>query len=136
MRRWRRAPRGPPPRFGCGGGEGTAARTMSAAVVEFLVTGDEVMRGLIADTNTQITAARLYPLGLALRRTTVVGDRGEDIRRALLEISVRADYCIVSGGLGPTADDLTAACAAPAAGVPLRTHDPSLEQRRRRWAKI
>jgi len=109
---------------------------MSAAVVEFLVTGDEVMRGLIADTNTQITAARLYPLGLALRRTTVVGDRGEDIRRALLEISVRADYCIVSGGLGPTADDLTAACAAQAAGVPLRTHEPWLEHLRRRWAKI
>ena len=109
---------------------------MSAAIVEFLVTGDEVMRGLIADTNTQITAARLYPLGLALRRTTVVGDRGEDIRRALLEISVRADYCIVSGGLGPTADDLTAACAAQAAGVPLRTHEPWLEHLRRRWAKI
>jgi len=109
---------------------------MSAAVVEFLVTGDEVMRGLIADTNTQITATRLYPLGLALRRTTVVGDRGEDIRRALLEISVRADYCIVSGGLGPTADDLTAACAAQAAGVPLRTHEPWLEHLRRRWAKI
>jgi nicotinamide-nucleotide amidase len=109
---------------------------MSAAVVEFLVTGDEVMRGLIADTNTQITATRLYPLGLALRRTTVVGDRGEDIRRALLEISVRADYCIVSGGLGPTADDLTAACAAQAAGVPLRTHEPWLEHLRQRWAKI
>ena len=109
---------------------------MSTAVVEFLVTGDEVMRGLIADTNTQITATRLYPLGLALRRTTVVGDRGEDIRRALLEISVRADYCIVSGGLGPTADDLTAACAAQAAGVPLRTYEPWLEHLRRRWAKI
>jgi competence/damage-inducible protein CinA-like protein len=109
---------------------------MSALVVEFLVTGDEVMRGLIADTNTQITATRLYPLGFALRRTTVVGDRGEDIRRALLEISVRADYCIVSGGLGPTADDLTAACAAQAAGVPMRTHQPWLDHLRQRWAKI
>ena len=85
---------------------------MTAPAVEFLVTGDEVMRGLIADTNTQITASKLYPLGLALRRTTVVGDREEDIRRALLEIGARADFCIVSGGLGPTSDDLTAACAA------------------------
>ena len=56
---------------------------MTAPVVEFVVTGDEVMRGLIADTNTAMTAARLYPLGLSLRRTTVVGDREEDIRRAL-----------------------------------------------------
>lgn len=109
---------------------------MTAPVVEFLVTGDEVMRGLIADTNTQIAATKLYPLGLALRRTTVVADRGEDIRRALLEISVRADFCVVSGGLGPTADDLTAACAAQAAGVPLRTHEPWFEHLQQRWAKI
>jgi len=109
---------------------------MSAPIVEFVVTGDEVMRGLIADTNTQITAARLYPLGLRLRRTTVVGDRGEDIRRALLETSVRADFCIVSGGLGPTADDLTAACAAQAAGVPMRTHQPWIAHLHARWARI
>jgi nicotinamide-nucleotide amidase len=109
---------------------------MTAPILEFLVTGDEVMRGLIADTNTQITAAKLYPLGLSLRRTSVVADRGEDIRRALLEISARADFCLVSGGLGPTSDDLTAACAAQAAGVPLRTHEPWLAHLQQRWAKI
>ena len=109
---------------------------MSAPIVEFLVTGDEVMKGLIADTNTQITASKLYPLALSLRRTTVVGDRPEDIRKALLEIGARADFCIVSGGLGPTSDDLTAACAAEAAGVPMRTYQPWLEHLRRRWAKI
>jgi nicotinamide-nucleotide amidase len=107
---------------------------MNAPIVEFIVTGDEVMRGTIADTNTQITASRLYPLGLALRRTTVVGDRGEDIRRALLETSVRADFCLVSGGLGPTSDDLTAACAAQAAGVGMRRDEAWLERMRRRWA--
>jgi len=109
---------------------------MTAPTVEFLVTGDEVMKGLIADTNTQITAAKLYPLGLSLRRTTVVGDRAEDIRKALLEIGARADFCIVSGGLGPTSDDLTAACAAEAAGVPMRTYEPWLDHLKRRWAKI
>jgi competence/damage-inducible protein CinA-like protein len=109
---------------------------MTAPLVEFLVTGDEVMRGLIADTNTQITASKLYPLGLGLRRTTVVGDRAEDIRRALLEIGARADFCIVSGGLGPTSDDLTAGCAAQAAGVPMRTHEPWLDHLRQRWARI
>ncbi len=105
-------------------------------VVEFIVTGDEVMRGTIADTNTALTASRLYPLGLQLRRTTVVGDRGEDIRRALLETSPRADFCIVSGGLGPTSDDLTAACAAQAAGVPLRRDAQWLESLRNRWTKV
>jgi nicotinamide-nucleotide amidase len=107
-----------------------------AAIVEFIVTGDEVMRGLIADTNTAMTASRLYPLGLSLRRTTVVGDRGEDIRRALLETGVRADFCIVSGGLGPTSDDLTAACAAEAKRVRLVTHEPWIAHLHARWAKI
>ena len=102
-------------------------------VVEFVVTGDEVMRGAIADTNTAETAARLYPLGVALRRTVVVGDRAEDIRSALLEASVRADFCIVSGGLGPTADDLTAECAAQAAGVPMRLDQGWLTGLRERW---
>src|SRR5258708_18963676 len=104
----------------------------SPPTVEFVVTGDEVMRGTIADTNTAYTAALLYPLGLSLRRTVVVGDRGEDVRRALLEASARADFCIVSGGLGPTADDLTAECAAQAAGVPLRLDEAWLARRRRR----
>src|SRR5207249_3380444 len=90
---------------------------MNAPIVEFIVTGDEVMRGVIADTNTAMTASRLYPLGFALRRTVVVGDRQEDIVRALQETAPRADFCVVSGGLGPTSDDLTAACAARAAGV-------------------
>jgi nicotinamide-nucleotide amidase len=109
---------------------------MTNAIVEFIVTGDEVMRGLIADTNTAMTASRLYPLGLALRRTVVVGDREEDIVRALRETAPRADFCIVSGGLGPTSDDLTAACAAQAAGVAMRRHEPWIEHLHQRWAKI
>ncbi|HEY2027872.1 MAG TPA: CinA family nicotinamide mononucleotide deamidase-related protein [Myxococcales bacterium] len=115
---------------------GVNPQASQALIVEFIVTGDEVMRGLIADTNTALTASRLHPLGLSLRRTTVVGDRGEDIRRALLETSVRADFCIVSGGLGPTSDDLTAACAAEAAGVKLITHQPWIAHLHERWAKI
>jgi nicotinamide-nucleotide amidase len=103
-------------------------------IVEFVVTGDEVMRGTIADTNTAQTAARLYPLGVQLRRTVVVADRGEDIRRALLEASARADFCIVSGGLGPTADDLTAECAAQARGVPLQLDEGWLAHLRKRWS--
>lgn len=109
---------------------------MTSPIVEFIVTGDEVMRGQIADTNTQLTSSKLYPMGLTLRRTTVVGDRSDDIRRALLETSARADYCIVSGGLGPTSDDLTAACAAQAAGVRLRRHEPWIEHLQARWARI
>jgi nicotinamide-nucleotide amidase len=109
--------------------------TPYAQVVELFVTGDELLRGTIADTNSATTAAKLYPLGFTVRRITGVMDRGEDIRRALLEISARADWCIVSGGLGPTSDDLTAACAAQAAGVELRLDQPWLAGMRARWAK-
>jgi competence/damage-inducible protein CinA-like protein len=108
--------------------------TAAPPIVEFVVTGDEVMRGTIADTNTAWTASRLYPLGLQLRRTVVVGDRGEDIRSALLEASARADFCVVSGGLGPTADDLTVESAAQAAGVGLRLDGAWLQHLRERWA--
>src|SRR5207237_8158859 len=112
-----------------------AGLDMTSPIVEFVVTGDEVMRGTIADTNTAWTASRLYPLGLQLRRTVVVGDRGEDIRRALLEASVRADFCIVSGGLGPTSDDLTAERAAQAAGVAMLLDEGRLKHLRDRWAQ-
>jgi nicotinamide-nucleotide amidase len=92
---------------------------VEAPLVEFLVTGDEVVRGLVVDTNTAATASKLYPLGVQLRGTTAVPDDEKQIVQALLAIAPRADFCIVSGGLGPTADDLTAGCAALAAGVPL-----------------
>ncbi len=114
----------------------TSDPSLAPPIVEFIVTGDEVMRGTIADTNTALTASRLYPLGLQLRRTTVVGDRNEDIRRALLETSARADFCIVSGGLGPTSDDLTAACAAQAAGMPLRRDAKWMEALLNRWTRV
>ena len=108
---------------------------MASPVVELLVTGDEVLRGTVADTNSALTAARLHLRGLTPRTITVIGDSGDDIRRALLEIAARAELCIVSGGLGPTSDDLTAACAAQAAGVPLRLDQPWLDGLRARWAK-
>lgn len=107
----------------------------AAPLVEFLVTGDEVVRGLVADTNTAATASKLYPLGFRLRGTSVVGDDGADIRRALLDISVRVDVCIVSGGLGPTSDDLTAGCAAQAAGVPLVRDEEWARRLRALWEK-
>src|SRR5690349_19992066 len=103
---------------------------MSAPIIDVLVTRDHAIRCRTAATNAQITATKLYPVGLQLHRSTVVSDRGEDIRRALLEVASRPDFCIVSGGLGPTSDDLTAECAAQAAGVPMRTHEPWLDHLR------
>jgi nicotinamide-nucleotide amidase len=103
--------------------------------VELLCTGDELVTGLTPDTNSPYLEARLFELGIKVARVVLVGDVREDISRALREASARADVVIVSGGLGPTADDFTAECAANAAGVPLVEHPGTLQFLRERAAK-
>lgn len=88
--------------------------------IETLCTGDELLTGLTADTNSRFfQAALLDRTGLTVRRGVVVGDDRADIIEALDAAVARCDVVLVSGGLGPTTDDLTAECAAAAAGVPL-----------------
>ncbi|WP_225410041.1 CinA family nicotinamide mononucleotide deamidase-related protein [Stigmatella hybrida] len=87
--------------------------------VELLCTGDELVTGLITDTNSPWFEARLFELGVKVERVHLVGDVHPDITHALLETALRADVVLVSGGLGPTSDDFTLECAAAAAGVPL-----------------
>src|SRR3954463_12449098 len=104
--------------------------------IEVLCTGDELLNGTIADTNSPWFMNRLFELGELVTRTTVVGDDGKELVSSMREVSARADAVLVSGGLGPTADDLTAGCAAEAAGVPLRTYEPWLEHLKARWARF
>lgn len=88
--------------------------------IETIATGDELLTGLTSDTNSRFfQEALLHRTGLTVRRGTVVGDDRNDIIEALNHAAARCDVVLVSGGLGPTADDLTAECAAMAAGVPL-----------------
>ncbi|QRK08915.1 CinA family nicotinamide mononucleotide deamidase-related protein [Archangium violaceum] len=103
--------------------------------VELLCTGDELVTGLTTDTNSPYLEARLFELGVKVRRVVLVGDVREDITLALREAAARSDMVIVSGGLGPTADDFTAECAATAAGVPLVEDAGTLQFLRERVAK-
>lgn len=103
--------------------------------VEFLCTGDELVTGLTTDTNSTYAEARLLDVGVKVQRVQLVGDVREDIVRALREASARADVVLVSGGLGPTMDDLTAECAAVAAGVPLEERPEVLGWLKERYAK-
>ncbi len=74
------------------------------------MTGTEVLTGRVSDRNGPWLAERLRELGVELAYTTVVGDRPEDMRTALEFMAERGiELIITSGGLGPTADDLTAA---------------------------
>ena len=92
-----------------------------------VVTGTEVLSGIIRDANGPWLAERLRGLGVSLAEIVVVGDRPEDLRGALDYLS-DLDLIITTGGLGPTADDLTAEVVASFAGRP-SSLDPALEER-------
>ena len=94
-----------------------------AAVV---VTGSELVRGERNDRNGPFLAAEALRLGLEPERITIVGDRPDDLERALSE-GLTADLCLVSGGLGPTHDDRTVEMVARVAGRTLVVND-GLEQ--------
>ncbi len=79
---------------------------MRAGIV---VTGTEVLTGRVSDRNGPWLAERLRELGVDLAYTTIVGDRPQDMRAALAFMAAGGiDVILTSGGLGPTADDLTA----------------------------
>ena len=84
-----------------------------------VVTGTEVLSGIISDANGPWLSEQLREQGVVLTHTVVVGDRPEDLRSALDFLAgIGADLILTSGGLGPTADDLTADVVAEWAGAP------------------
>jgi nicotinamide-nucleotide amidase len=94
-----------------------------------VVTGTEVLSGRVRDRNGPWIADRLAELGVELAHVLITGDRPADLRSALEFMRAEgADIVITSGGLGPTADDLTAQIVAEFAGRPL-VLDEALEQR-------
>ena len=100
----------------------SSARPRAAIVV----TGSELVRGDREDKNGPFLAAEALRLGLEPERITIVGDRPDDLERALSE-GFTADLCLVSGGLGPTHDDRTVEMVARVAGRELEV-DQALER--------
>lgn len=93
-------------------------------VAEILSQGHEVVTGQTADTNAAFLSTRLVDIGFDVTRHTAVGDRLPDLIAVLGEIAARCEFCVCTGGLGPTADDLTAEAVAQAFGRPLQ-FDPA-----------
>ena len=96
-------------------------------IAEILCIGTELLMGQTLNTNAQFLSRRLSALGVSVYHHSVVGDneaRLEDAYRLALS---RADVVITSGGLGPTADDVTKRVAARIAGQPL-VHFPEAEE--------
>jgi nicotinamide-nucleotide amidase len=94
-----------------------------------LVTGTEVLSGYVTDRNGPWLSERLADLGVEVEEITVVGDRPEDLEGALGHMRDHGlDLIVTSGGLGPTADDLTAEVVGRFAGREL-VLDEEMEER-------
>jgi nicotinamide-nucleotide amidase len=104
---------------------------MSAAVLSI---GTELTRGELTNTNAGWLSEQLTLLGCEVTEHLTVADDVPQIADALRHLAQRHTYLVVTGGLGPTTDDLTAEAAARAAGVRLVRHEPSLEAIKRRFA--
>ncbi|MEL7002331.1 MAG: competence/damage-inducible protein A [Bacteroidota bacterium] len=85
---------------------------MNHAKAELLTIGDEILYGQILDTNSKWMSEELDKVGIKTVRKTTVGDIKEDIMEAFRDAEKRADIVLITGGLGPTNDDLTKPCLA------------------------
>jgi nicotinamide-nucleotide amidase len=86
---------------------------------EIIATGDEILSGALIDGNSAYIAEKLKDAGVHITRHHCVGDELNELVAVFKEIARRSDLAVVTGGLGPTADDRTAEAAAQAAGVQL-----------------
>jgi len=96
--------------------------------IEIFSQGEEVLTGQTIDTNAAWLSQSLVDMGFVVKRHTTVGDNLADLKTLLKEISLRADCCICTGGLGPTQDDLTAQAVAEAFERPLQLDSVALQQ--------
>lgn len=90
----------------------------SGLIVEVLNTGTELLLGNVVNSHAAYLGRMLFPLGLRISRQTTVPD-GDAIREAFAEAFPRCDVLLVTGGLGPTTDDITREAAAGLLGLPL-----------------
>lgn len=99
---------------------------MSTIKAELLTIGDEILYGQIVDTNSQWMSVALTNAGIKVVRKTSVGDQEDEILTALAEAEKRANIILITGGLGPTSDDLTKPCLAKYFNCEIKMHEGAL----------
>ena len=102
--------------------------------VEVLNTGSELLLGHVVNTHLAYLGQSLFPLGLRIARQTTIPD-GPSIRPALLEAFSRCDILIITGGLGPTTDDITREITAELLGLRLEENAEVVAMITRRLAR-
>jgi nicotinamide-nucleotide amidase len=101
---------------------------MKTILAEVITIGDEILYGQITDTNTQWISAELDKIGIRTVRKSSVGDNKERILEILQEAESRADVILITGGLGPTKDDITKNVLAQYFGSRLVLHEQALTE--------
>ncbi len=101
---------------------------MKPILAELLTIGDEILYGQIVDTNSQWMSVELTNAGIRVIRKTSVGDQEDEILTAFAEAEKRADIILITGGLGPTNDDLTKPLLAKYFNCELKIHDEALAE--------
>ncbi len=96
-------------------------------LAEIITIGDEILIGQIVDTNSAWIAAQLNLIGLRVKQISSVSDEREHILTALTEAIRRADVILITGGLGPTKDDITKKTIADYFGVEMVENQETLE---------
>ncbi len=102
--------------------------------VEVVSVGTELLLGFTLDTNASYISRALAPVGVRVTSRTTVADERPAIRRAVAEALDRSRFAIVTGGLGPTADDVTREAVAEELGLPLELDPGVLEAMEQRFA--
>ena len=95
---------------------------------EIIAVGTEILLGDIVNTNAQYLSRELASLGVNVYRHTAVGDNMSRLNDAFAEAFARSDMVITTGGLGPTADDISKDAAAAFFGLKMALHQPSLDK--------
>jgi len=105
-------------------------------LAEIITIGDEILIGQIVDTNSAWMAGRLNEIGIRVKQISSVSDDRQHILTALKEAAVRADLILITGGLGPTKDDITKKTLCEYFGVGLVMNQGALENVERIFARL
>ncbi|WP_317164507.1 competence/damage-inducible protein A [Pontibacter fetidus] len=101
-------------------------KNMEAVNAEIITIGDEILYGQIVDTNSAWMGTELTKLGIKVKQMTSISDSAAHITAALDDAKTRADIILITGGLGPTKDDLTKDVLTAYFHTSLKLHEPSL----------
>ena len=101
---------------------------MNSILAETITIGDEILYGQTLDTNSHWISGALDEINIKIIRKTTIADRRDEILNAFAEAENRADIILITGGLGPTNDDLTKPCLAEYFDSELVMHEEALHE--------